>query len=158
MNKGDGNDNKINKNRNGSQFHVNGSFNKSFNSKFSIDDTINPHSEPTKGLVISSQENMNNNNNSNRMENNIVESDVYTTEIVVDDTNKTNDTEKRKKEDRTGKLEVNNNKKKVFILEDSIAKHFQSWEITKKLDNNQKGYMKQFSGSKVSCIKDYVKP
>ena len=66
------------------------------------------------------------------MKNNIVESDVYTTEIVVDDTNKTNDTEKRTKEDQTGKLVANNNKKKVFILGDSIVKHFQSWEITKK--------------------------
>ena len=132
MNKGDGNDNKSNKNQSGSEFHVNRSFNKSFNTEVSIDDVINPHSEPTKGLVISSHENMNNNNNSKGVENNIVESDVNTTEIVVDDTNKTNDTEKRTKEDQTGKLVANNNKKKVFILGDSIVKHFQSWEITKK--------------------------
>ena len=31
-----------------------------------------------------------------------------------------------------GKLVVNNNKQKVFILGDSIVKHIQGWEITKK--------------------------
>ena len=40
----------------------------------------------------------------------------------------------------------------------NIVKHIQGWEITKKLDNKQKVYMRQFSGSKVSCMKDYVKP
>ena len=30
---------------------------------------------------------------------------------------------------------VNNKKKKVFVLGDSIAKYIQSWEITKKRDN-----------------------
>ena len=53
---------------------------------------------------------------------------------------------------------INKNKQKVFILGDSIVKHIQGWEITKKLDNKQKVYVRQFSGSKVSCIKDYLKP
>ena len=48
------------------------------------------------------------------------------------DTNKINDTEKGTKENQTGKLVVNNKKKKVFVLGDSIAKYIQSWEITKK--------------------------
>ena len=61
-----------------------------------------------------------------------VESDFNTTEITVDDTNKINDAEKRTKENQTGKLVVNNKKKKVFVLGDSIAKYIQSWEITKK--------------------------
>ena len=43
------------------------------------------------------------------------------------------------------------------ILGDSIVKHIQGWEI-KKLDNKQKVYMRQFSGSKVTCVKYYVKP
>ena len=34
----------------------------------------------------------------------------------------------------------------------------QGWEITKKLDNKQKVYMRQYSDSKVSCMKDKVKP
>ena len=53
---------------------------------------------------------------------------------------------------------VNKNKQKVFILGDSIVKHIQGWEITKKLDNKQNVYVRHFSGSKVSCMKDYVKP
>ena len=64
-----------------------------------------------------------------------MQSDVNTTEITVDDTNKINDAEKRTKENQTGKLVVNNKKKKVFVLGDSIAKYIQSWEITKKRDN-----------------------
>ena len=92
---------------------------------------------------------MNNKNNSKSVENNIAENDVNTTEIIVDDTNKINDAEKRTKENQTGKLVVNNNKKKVFILGDSIVKHIQGSEITKRLDNNQK-FTRQFSGSKVS--------
>ena len=81
---------------------------------------------------------MNNDNNSKNVENNMAESDVDTTEIIVDDTNKINDTEKRTKETQTGKLVVNNNKQKVFILGDSILKHIQGWEITKKLEKKQK--------------------
>ena len=52
----------------------------------------------------------------------------------------------------------NNKKKKVFILGDSIVKHVHGWEITKSLDSKQKVYVRQFSYSKVSCMKDYVKP
>ena len=40
---------------------------------------------------------------------------------------------------------VNNKKKEVFILEDTIVKHVQGWEI-KKLDNKQKVHLRQFSG------------
>ena len=83
------------------------------------------------------------------MENNIVESDVNTTEIIIDDTNKINETEKRTKENQTGKLVVNNNKKKVFVLGDSIVKHIQGWEITKKLDNNQKVSLNNFLAQKL---------
>ena len=83
------------------------------------------------------------------MENNIVESDVNTTEIIIDDTNKINETEKRTKENQTGKLVVNNNKKKVFVLGDSIVKHIQDWEITKKLDNNQKVSLNNFLAQKL---------
>ena len=132
MNKGDVYDNKSNKNLSASGFHDNRSFNKNSNTEVSIDDVINPYSEPPKELVISSHKNMNNDNSSKNVENNIVESDVDITKINVDDTNRINDTEKRTKENQTGKLAVNNNKQKVFILGDSIVKHIQGWEITKK--------------------------
>ena len=52
MNKADGNDNKSNNNWTGSEFHDNRSFDKSFNTEVLVDDVINPHSEPTKELVI----------------------------------------------------------------------------------------------------------
>ena len=101
---------------------------------------------------------MNNDNNSKSVENSIAECDVDTTVFIVHDTNKINDSEKRIKENQTGKAVVNKNMQKAFILGDSIVKHIQGWEITKKLDDKQKVYVRQFSGSKVSCMKDYVKP
>ena len=64
---------KSNKSQSGSQFHDNTSFNKSFNTEVSIDDVINPYSEPTIELVVSSHKNMNNDNNSKSVENNITE-------------------------------------------------------------------------------------
>ena len=57
MNKGDENDNKSSKNRSGSEFYDNRSFNKSFNTEVSIDNVINSSSEPTNGLVINSHKN-----------------------------------------------------------------------------------------------------
>ena len=53
MNKGDENNNKSNKSQI-SEFYDDTSFNKSFNAEVSIDDAINPYSEPTTELVISS--------------------------------------------------------------------------------------------------------
>ena len=157
MHKGDENNNKSNKSQSSSEFH-NTSFNKTFNTEVSIDDVINSYSEPTKELVISSYKNMNNDNNSKSVENSIAECNVDTTVFIVHDTNKINDSEKRIKENQTGKAVVHKNMQKVFILGDSIVKHIQGWEITKKLDDKQKVYVRQFSGSKVSCMKDYVKP
>ena len=58
---------------------------------------------------------------------------------------------------KTKKLVVNE-KKKVFVLGDSIVKHIQGWDITKKLENKHKVYIRQFAGSKVICMNDYVKP
>ena len=52
---------------------------------------------------------------------------------------------------------VVNEKKKVFILGDSMVKHVQGWDITKKLENKHKVYIRQFTGSKVICMNDYVK-
>ena len=114
MNKGNENNNKSNKSHSGSEFHDNTSFNKIFNAGVSIDSVINPYSEPTKELVISSHKNMNNDNNSKNVENNITECDVDTTVIIVDDINKINDSEKRAKENQTGKAVVNKNKQKVL--------------------------------------------
>ena len=47
--------------------------------------------------------------------------------------------------------------KNVVILGDSIVKHVNGWEIAKKLPNC-KVCAKSFSGAKVRCMKDYLKP
>ena len=47
--------------------------------------------------------------------------------------------------------------KKVFVLRNSMVKHVQGWYITKRADNKRKVYVTQFSGSKVDCMKDYMK-
>ena len=48
-------------------------------------------------------------------------------------------------------------KKKVFILGDSIIKHVKSYNISKSVDNC-KVYVKDFPGARVRCMHDYVKP
>ena len=44
------------------------------------------------------------------------------------------------------------------MLGDSIVKHVQGWGITNRIDNKQKVYVRQFPGSKVDGMKDYMKP
>ena len=38
-----------------------------------------------------------------------------------------------------------------------MVKHLQGWDITTKLENKQKVYIRQFATSKVICMNDYVK-
>ena len=38
-----------------------------------------------------------------------------------------------------------------------MIKNLKGWEISKKL-GNAKAYVRHFSGAKVECIKDYMKP
>ena len=49
-------------------------------------------------------------------------------------------------------------RRKFFVLGDNMVKHIQGWDITKKLGNKHKLYNRQFAGSKVICMNDYVKP
>ena len=55
-------------------------------------------------------------------------------------------------------MPVDNKKKnkKIYILGDSIVKHVEGWHLSKM--TNQKVYVRSFSGAKVKCMKDYVKP
>ena len=39
-----------------------------------------------------------------------------------------------------------------------MIKHVQGWDITKRIDNKRKIYVRQFSASKVDCMKNYMKP
>ena len=44
-----------------------------------------------------------------------------------------------------------------MILGGSMIKNIKGWEISKKLQNGNV-YVKHFSGAKVRCMKDYLKP
>ena len=48
--------------------------------------------------------------------------------------------------------------KKVFALRDNMVKHIQGWDITKRIDNQKKVYVRQFSGSMIDCMKNSMKP
>ena len=39
-----------------------------------------------------------------------------------------------------------------------MVKHVQRWDNTKRIDNKSKVYVRQFSGYKVDCMKNYMKP
>ena len=47
--------------------------------------------------------------------------------------------------------------KKVYVVGDNMVKHVQEWYIIKRIDCKRKVYVRQFSGSKVDCMKDYMK-
>ena len=72
--------------------------------------------------------------------------------------NKNNDQYLGEKDQIKTKKLVVNEKKKVFLFGDSMVNHLQGWDITKKLENKHKVYIRQFTGSKVTCMNDYVKP
>ena len=46
----------------------------------------------------------------------------------------------------------------IFVIGDSMVKHLNEWEMSKKLNANWKGFIKAFSGAKTICMNDYVKP
>ena len=48
--------------------------------------------------------------------------------------------------------------KSVIILVDSMVKHINGWEFSKRLESECKVYVKQFLGAKTKCMKDYMKP
>ena len=88
--------------------------------------------------------------NTNRTDNN--------NNVNITKANKNNDHHLGEKDQIKTKKLVVNEKKKVFVLGDSMVKHIQGWDITNKLENKHKVYIRQFAGSKVICMNDYVKP
>ena len=50
------------------------------------------------------------------------------------------------------------NEKSIFVIGDSMEKHLNGWEMSKKLNANCKMFVKTFSGAKTTCMHDYVKP
>ena len=53
---------------------------------------------------------------------------------------------------------VNNTRNTVLILGDSIAKNINGYLLAKKLQNKKLIKVTSFSGAKVRCMFDYVKP
>ena len=54
-------------------------------------------------------------------------------------------------------MEGTKTKKNVITLGDSISKHVNDYDVAGKL-NKCKVFVKIFSGAKVRCLKDYMKP
>ena len=53
----------------------------------------------------------------------------------------------------------NNEVKSIAIIGDSMIKHLNGWDMPKKVHKSECTiYVKSFSGAKISCMKDYVKP
>ena len=51
------------------------------------------------------------------------------------------------------------NSKSVVILGDSMIKHLNGWEMSKKVNNpGCKIYVKHIAGVKTTCMKDYMQP
>ena len=50
------------------------------------------------------------------------------------------------------------NKKSIFAIGDSMAKHLTRWEMPKILNANCRVFVKTFSGAKTTCMNYYVKP
>ena len=57
-----------------------------------------------------------------------------------------------------GKRSSTIEKKNIFILGDSMVKHINGWEMSKKLNNKHKVFVRSFSGAKTICMRDYIKP
>ena len=56
------------------------------------------------------------------------------------------------------KLTLSVNKKKIFILSDSMVKHIRGWDISSKLQNKHKVYVCSFLSAKIKSMKYYSKP
>ena len=73
-----------------------------------------------------------------------------------------NNTDKRNPKSKNKQVIKKNNdtktQKSVIILGDSMVKHINGWEISKRLQSDCKVYVKQFSGAKTKCMKDYMNP
>ena len=71
--------------------------------------------------------------------------------------NKANDNHRSDKKSNNSSKSVISEKKKIVILGDNMIKHVNGYGMSKKIENC-KVYVKSFSGSKVRCIKDHMKP
>ena len=80
------------------------------------------------------------------------------TSISGSNNNKSDKTKSDKSSTSKTDNEKNHKQKSVIILGDSMIKHVDGWEISRRLQGNCKVYVKHFSGAKTKCMKDYIKP
>ena len=70
---------------------------------------------------------------------------------------KAKDNNRSDKKSNNSSTSVISEKKNIVILGDSMIKHVNGYEMSEKLENC-KVYVKSFSGTKVRCMKDHMKP
>ena len=78
----------------------------------------------------------------------------------MSNSNDVNGTSNKHKSSKDGirKKKDNPDKKKSFILGDSMIKQTKGWELSSKIDNKHSNYVRSFSSVKARSMKDYVKP
>ena len=94
-----------------------------------------------------------------KLQKNNVQNTVTGEHIRVDKENDISNASNSTKTDENKKDQNRNNEvKSVVIIGDSMIKHLNGWDMSKKVHKSEcKVYVKSFPGAKTSCIKDYVK-
>ena len=85
------------------------------------------------------------------------ESVTETTQADHTANTKAKDNHSSDKKSNNSSTSVISEKKNIVILGDSMIKHVNGYEMPKKLENC-KVHVKSFSGSKIQCMKDHMKP
>ena len=123
-----------------------------------INSSNTPHHSEEDPIKINDNENRRATSSTNRNEG----KDLNATNINSKSPEKQSTKQKHEKSKRNSQNESSksptNKKKRIFILGDSIFKHTKGWEISNKLKNEHKFFVRSFSSAKVKCMKDYVKP
>ena len=99
-------------------------------------------------------------NRKKELQKNNVQNTVTGEHIRVDKENDISNASNSTKTDENKKDQNRNNEvKSVVIISDSMIKHLNGWDMSKKAHKSEcKLYVKSFPGGKTSCMKDYVKP
>ena len=66
-------------------------------------------------------------------------------------------TKKKNRSSEKESLPTDKSNKNIYILGDSMVKHVEGWKLKKSIYQNHV-YVRSFSGAKLKCMKDYVKP
>ena len=89
---------------------------------------------------------------------NNIQTDSYNTDENTDNIIAPLSTENSQKDYTSPQISISMssvNKKKLFILGDSMVKHLQAWDISSKLHKNHNVYVRSFSSDKLNFMKDY---